>query len=59
MNPVEMLCFIGTRGMGALNLEPVTLEGEQKSILGDRHAGGYCPKDAVEEGGICNQSAGR
>lgn len=24
MNPVEMLCFIGTRGMGALEFEPVT-----------------------------------
>ena len=26
MNPVEMLCFIGTRGMGALEFEPVTIE---------------------------------
>lgn len=25
MNPVEMLCFIGTRGMGALEFEPTTL----------------------------------
>lgn len=25
MNPVEILCFIGTRGMGALEFEPVTL----------------------------------
>jgi serine/threonine-protein kinase HipA len=25
MNPVEMLCFTGTRGMGALEFEPVTL----------------------------------
>ena len=25
MNPVEMLCFIGTRGMGALEFEPATL----------------------------------
>ncbi|MBK8884141.1 MAG: type II toxin-antitoxin system HipA family toxin [Bacteroidales bacterium] len=24
MNPVEMLCFIGTRGMGALEFEPAT-----------------------------------
>ena len=24
MNPVEMLCFIGTRGMGALEFEPTT-----------------------------------
>lgn len=29
MNPVEMLCFIGTRGMGALEFEPSTL-GENK-----------------------------
>jgi serine/threonine-protein kinase HipA len=26
MNPVEMLCFIGTRGMGALEFEPTTLK---------------------------------
>ena len=26
MNPVEMLCFIGTRGMGALEFEPVVLK---------------------------------
>ena len=26
MNPVEMLCFIGKRGMGALEFEPVTLK---------------------------------
>lgn len=26
MNPVEMLCFIGTRGMGALEFEPATLK---------------------------------
>ncbi len=25
MNPVEMLCFIGSRGMGALEFEPTTL----------------------------------
>lgn len=25
MNPVEMLCFIGTRGIGALEFEPATL----------------------------------
>ncbi|MCK9312299.1 MAG: HipA N-terminal domain-containing protein [Bacteroidales bacterium] len=30
MNPVEMLCFIGTRGMGALEFEPVTFQ-ERKS----------------------------
>ncbi|MES2112275.1 MAG: type II toxin-antitoxin system HipA family toxin [Bacteroidota bacterium] len=27
MNPVEMLCFIGTRGMGALEFEPVQPKG--------------------------------
>lgn len=26
MNPVEMLCFIGTRGMGALEFEPIILK---------------------------------
>ena len=26
MNPVEMLCFIGTRGMGALEFEPAVLK---------------------------------
>ncbi|MFA5651450.1 MAG: HipA N-terminal domain-containing protein, partial [Proteiniphilum sp.] len=26
MNPVEMLCFIGTRGMGALEIEPAILK---------------------------------
>lgn len=26
MNPVEMLCFIGTRGMGALEFEPSTIQ---------------------------------
>jgi serine/threonine-protein kinase HipA len=26
MNPLEMLCFIGTRGMGALEFEPVMLK---------------------------------
>jgi serine/threonine-protein kinase HipA len=26
MNPVEMLCFIGTRGMGALEFEPATFK---------------------------------
>jgi serine/threonine-protein kinase HipA len=26
MNPVEILCFIGTRGMGALEFEPATLQ---------------------------------
>lgn len=31
MNPVEMLCFIGTRGMGALEFEPVTLQENQRT----------------------------
>jgi serine/threonine-protein kinase HipA len=29
MNPVEMLCFIGTRGMGALEFEPLLKEGKR------------------------------
>ncbi len=32
MNPVEMLCFIGTRGMGALEFEPATF-GESKKTF--------------------------
>ena len=32
MNPVEMLCFIGTRGMGALEFEPVILKESQKTF---------------------------
>ena len=32
MNPIEMLCFIGTRGMGALEFEPNTLS-ENKSAF--------------------------
>lgn len=31
MNPVEMLCFIGQRGMGALEFEPVQPKGENVS----------------------------
>ena len=31
MNPVEILCFIGTRGMGALEFEPVTLHTKNTS----------------------------
>lgn len=31
MNPVEILCFIGTRGMGALEFEPVTLQTKNTS----------------------------
>jgi serine/threonine-protein kinase HipA len=30
MNPVEMLCFIGTRGIGALEFEPATLTEDKK-----------------------------
>jgi serine/threonine-protein kinase HipA len=32
MNPVEMLCFIGTRGMGALEFEPTTLEESKRTF---------------------------
>jgi serine/threonine-protein kinase HipA len=32
MNPVEMLCFIGTRGMGALEFEPATLEQPRRAF---------------------------
>src|SRR5690606_5344676 len=32
MNPVEMLCFIGKRGMGALEFEPAQLEGTQNTF---------------------------
>ncbi len=32
MNPVELLCFIGTRGMGALEFEPAILN-ESKNIF--------------------------
>jgi serine/threonine-protein kinase HipA len=32
MNPVETLCFIGTRGMGALEFEPIQLKGAQKTF---------------------------
>lgn len=31
MNPVEMLCFIGQRGMGALEFEPVVPKGKDNS----------------------------
>lgn len=31
MNPVELLCFIGTRGMGALEFEPTTLKTKNTS----------------------------
>lgn len=32
MNPVETLCFIGTRGMGALEFEPTTLKESKRSF---------------------------
>lgn len=33
MNPVEMLCFIGTRGMGALEFEPTVLKESKRTFL--------------------------
>jgi serine/threonine-protein kinase HipA len=32
MNPVEMLCFIGTRGMGALEFEPATFRENKRTF---------------------------
>jgi serine/threonine-protein kinase HipA len=32
MNPVEMLCFIGTRGMGALEFEPITFKESKRAF---------------------------
>ncbi len=32
MNPIEQLCFIGTRGMGALEFEPTQLQSTKKSF---------------------------
>jgi len=32
MNPVEMLCFIGSRGMGALEFEPTTIKESKKTF---------------------------
>lgn len=32
MNPVEMLCFIGTRGMGALEFEPATFHESKRTF---------------------------
>jgi serine/threonine-protein kinase HipA len=31
LNPVETLCFIGTRGMGAMEFEPAIMDGDAKS----------------------------
>lgn len=33
LNPVELLCFIGTRGMGALEFEPSTLPAKTSNAL--------------------------
>ena len=35
MNPVEMLCFIGTRGMGAIEFEPTTLNESNRTFSVD------------------------
>lgn len=32
MNPIEMLCFIGSRGMGALEFEPATIKESKKTF---------------------------
>lgn len=32
MNPIEMLCFIGTRGMGALEFEPAALKESKRTF---------------------------
>jgi serine/threonine-protein kinase HipA len=32
MNPIEMLCFIGSRGMGALEFEPTTIKEYKKTF---------------------------
>lgn len=32
MNPVEMLCFIGTRGMGALEFEPAVIKESKRTF---------------------------
>ncbi len=33
MNPIEMLCFIGTRGMGALEFEPAALKENKRTFI--------------------------
>lgn len=35
MNPVEMLCFIGTRGMGALEFEPSAMKESKRTFTVD------------------------
>lgn len=32
MNPIEMLCFIGTRGMGALEFEPILMKENKRTF---------------------------
>jgi len=32
LNPVELLCFVGTRGMGALEFEPTTLKESKRTF---------------------------
>jgi len=32
MNPVEMLCFIGTSGMGALEIEPPAIKENKRTF---------------------------
>ncbi|MCM2302493.1 MAG: type II toxin-antitoxin system HipA family toxin [Flavobacteriaceae bacterium] len=32
MNPIEMLCFIGSRGMGALEFEPIIIKESKKTF---------------------------
>jgi serine/threonine-protein kinase HipA len=32
MNPIEQLCFVGNRGMGALEFEPANMKGENQSF---------------------------
>lgn len=38
MNPIEQLCFIGTRGMGALEFEPTQLKATKKSFAIEIHS---------------------
>lgn len=36
MNPVEMLCFMGTRGMGALEFEPVRVKERKRAFKAEQ-----------------------
>jgi serine/threonine-protein kinase HipA len=38
MNPIEQLCFIGTRGMGALEFEPTQLKSTKKPFQVEIHS---------------------